>query len=42
MTQERLNSLAMISIERDIVQSMNYSQFIRDFAAIKARKVDFC
>ena len=42
MTQERLNSLAMISIERDIVQSLDYSQFIRDFAAIKARKVDFC
>ena len=42
MTQERLNSLAMISIERDIVQSLDYSQFIADYAAIKARKVDFC
>ena len=42
MTQERLNSLAMISIERGIVQSLDYSQLIRDFAAIKARKVDFC
>ena len=42
MTQERLNSLAMISIERDIVQTLDYLQFIRDFAAIKARKVDFC
>ena len=23
-------------------KSLDYSQFIRDFAAIKARKVDFC
>jgi len=42
MTQERLNSLAIISIERDIVQSLDYSQFIRDFSAIKARFLDFC
>lgn len=41
MTQERLNSLAMISISNEIC-SLDYSQFIADFAAIKARKVDFC
>ena len=23
-------------------KSLDYSQFVRDFAAIKARKVDFC
>ena len=42
MTQKSLNSLAMISIEQDIIQSLDYSQFIADFAAIKARKVDIC
>ena len=42
MTQERLNNLTMISIERDIIQSLDYSQLIADFAAIKARKIDFC
>lgn len=41
MTQERLHSLAMISIEWDIIQSLDYSQFIQNFAAIKAQKVDF-
>ena len=38
MTQERLNSLAMISIERDIVQSLDYLQFIAVFAANQSTK----
>ena len=41
MTQEHLNSMAIMSIEQDIIQSLDYSQFIADFTAIKARKVDF-
>lgn len=41
MTQERLNHLAMLSIETDVVKSLDYSQLIKEFASLKARKIDF-
>jgi hypothetical protein len=39
MHQERLNNLAMLSIENDIGQSLNYDDVIDSFAAAKSRKV---
>lgn len=41
MTQARLNHLALLSIEKEIAQSLNYSTVINEFAAVKARKVAF-
>ena len=41
MTQERLNALGLISIERDIVHSLDYSQLLKVFAEMKARKIKF-
>lgn len=37
--QERLNSLAIISIESDISRSLNLDKIIKDFAEKKARKI---
>lgn len=39
MTQERLNHLALLSIEHDVAQSLDYRQFIREFVAQKAAKL---
>ena len=41
MTQDRLNGLAMISIENDVAASLNYSNLLSAFASAKARKVIF-
>lgn len=41
MTQDRLNGLAMISIENDVAASLNYSNLLSAFASAKARKVNF-
>ena len=37
--QERLNNLAMLSIENDVGQSLTYDDVIDSFAATKSRKV---
>ena len=37
--QERLNNLAILSIENDVAQSLNYADVIDSFAAAKSRKV---
>lgn len=37
MTEERLNNLAILSIERDEVDTTNFDQLIDDFSAAKAR-----
>lgn len=37
--QERLTSLAIISIEKSISQTINYKEAIKEFAAIKARRM---
>ena len=39
MNQIRLTSLAILSIERDITNVMNFDTIIDDFAALKSRKV---
>ena len=41
MSQERLNGLAIISIEKDLVSKLEYKNLINDFASQKARKVNF-
>lgn len=39
MTQDRLNSLSIISIESDLLRKISYSEIINEFAEKKARKV---
>ncbi|KAF7646201.1 hypothetical protein LDENG_00191670, partial [Lucifuga dentata] len=41
MGQERLNHLTLMSIESDLVQKLDFSDLIKDFAAKKSRKVQF-
>lgn len=41
MTQDRLVNLAVISIEKKLVDELEYDQLISNFAKVKARKVDF-
>jgi len=39
MTQDRLNGLALLSIENDIATSLNYTDLLSVFANAKARKI---
>jgi len=39
MGQERLNNLAILSIEHEVAHDLNYTDVIDSFAAAKARKV---
>ena len=39
MTQERLSSLALLSIESDLLRKLDFADIINDFARCKARKV---
>lgn len=41
MSQERLNGLAMISIEQRVRRSLNMEDIIKSFAEAKVRKVQF-
>lgn len=41
MSQERLTSLATLSIEADTTSKVNFDDLIDDFAGLKARKVKF-
>ncbi|XP_071051386.1 zinc finger MYM-type protein 1-like [Onthophagus taurus] len=41
MSQERLNNLALISIENTVSQTLNLSEIVAEFAAAKARKITF-
>ena len=38
MSQERLNSLAILTIESDLTSSLEYEDIIDDFSRIKSRK----
>jgi len=38
MMQERLNCLSVMSIESDVLESLNFDDVIRDFAESKTRK----
>ncbi|XP_042222821.1 uncharacterized protein LOC121867133 [Homarus americanus] len=39
MSQERLNALAMLSIEKELAESLEYQDLIAEFAAVKVRKM---
>ncbi len=41
MLQSRLNSLSLMSIESDVLQEIEFSDVIRDFASSKSRKQCF-
>ena len=41
MSQERLNGLALLSIEKDMVKKLDYPSLISDFATKKARRSYF-
>ncbi|XP_028064728.1 uncharacterized protein LOC114267856 [Camellia sinensis] len=41
MSQERLNGLALLSIENDMLDKFDYASFISDFAAKNVRRVMF-
>ena len=41
MSQDRLNSLALLSIEKDTAHSLSYFELVHDFAFMKARKGKF-
>lgn len=40
MTQERLSSLAVLSIKQGVAKTLDYSSLIDSFASAKARKID--
>ena len=41
MCQDRLNSLALLSIECDLARSLDFEKLIDEFASLKVRKVKF-
>ena len=41
MTQERLNDLAMIALESDMLEKINYERIIEDFISKNAQKIKF-
>ena len=41
MSQERLSGLAILSIENEILEKLEYKNLISQFAAQKERKIDF-
>ena len=41
MLQERLSGLAMLSIENDLLDKLEYNDFINKFAFQKTRKINF-
>ena len=41
MTQERLNDLAMIALESDMLEKIDYERIIEDFISKNAQKIKF-
>ena len=41
MSQERLNGLTILSIEREMLEKLKYKNLISNFASQKERKIDF-
>uniref|UniRef100_A0A7N0TTH6 TTF-type domain-containing protein n=1 Tax=Kalanchoe fedtschenkoi TaxID=63787 RepID=A0A7N0TTH6_KALFE len=41
MSQERLNDLSILSIEKDMLESIDYDTLVNDFASKKARRRNF-
>ena len=40
MSQSRLNDLALLSIEKETLNSIDFTSIIDDFAGMKARRVN--
>ncbi|KAG2562277.1 hypothetical protein PVAP13_8KG207404 [Panicum virgatum] len=41
MTQERLNDLAMIELESDMLEKIDYERIIEDFISKNAQRIKF-
>lgn len=41
MSQERLNSLSIMSIECDVARELSFEEILKDFAMKEARKTSF-
>jgi hypothetical protein len=41
MSQERLNGLAILSIEKEMLKKLKYKNLISNFASQKARRMEF-
>ena len=41
MSQKRLNELPLLSIEKEMLNEIDYNSLINNFASQKARKVNF-
>ena len=41
MSQERLSELAILSIEKEMLEEHKYKNLISNFASQKVRKIDF-
>ena len=41
MTQERLNDLAMIALESDMLEKINYERIIEDFISKNTQRIKF-
>ena len=41
MSQQRLTGLAILSIEKEISEKMNYENIVQKFATEKSRKINF-
>jgi hypothetical protein len=41
MSQDRFTNLAVLSIENEVLSSNDFSDVIKDFAAVKSREVQF-
>ena len=41
MSQERLSGLAILSIEKEMLEELEYKNLISQFASQKIRKIDF-
>ena len=40
MSQERLNGLAILSIEKEMLEELKYKNLISNFSSQKTRKID--
>ena len=41
MSQEKLNKLVILSIEKEMLKELKYKNLISNFRSQKARKIDF-
>ena len=41
MSQERLSGLVILSIEKEMLEKLEYKNLINQFASQNARKIDF-